>query len=59
MKDSPQDSICYNLDLDALCNRKQFAEEVKFLHSMVNMGCKLDATTYNIMIYVAWEPRAI
>lgn len=59
MKDCPQDSICYNLVLNALCNRKQFAEATEFLRSMVNMGCKLDATTYNIMIRAACETGRI
>jgi len=59
MKDCPQDSICYNLVLSALFNRKEFAEATKFLRSMVNMGCKPDATTYNMMIYAACETGRI
>jgi len=59
MKDSPQDSVCYNLVLTALCRRKKFAlcdskkleEAAQFLKSMVDMGCKPEANTYNTMIH--------
>lgn len=53
MKDSPQDSLCYNLVLSALCDRKKFEEVTQFHQSMVERGCKPDAHTYNIMIRAA------
>jgi len=46
----PQDPICYNLVFSALCHKKQFQKATRFFESMVNMGCKPDADTYNIMI---------
>jgi len=52
-KDFPQDPICYNLVLSALCHKEQFQEATRFLQTMVNMGCKPDANTYNIMICAA------
>jgi len=52
-KDFPQDLICYNLVLSALCHKEQFQEATRFLQTMVNMGCKPDANTYNIMICAA------
>jgi len=59
MKDSPQDSICYNLVLTVLCDKKQFAEATKLLQSMVNTGCTLNAYTYNIMIRAACKAGKI
>jgi pentatricopeptide repeat protein len=59
MKDYPQDSFCYNTVLKELCNRKQFAEATEWLQSMVNMGCKLDAFTYDIMIRAACKTGGI
>jgi len=53
MKDSPQDSFCYNLVLSALCNRRKFGEATQFQQIMVDRGCKPDAHTYNIMIRAA------
>lgn len=50
MKDSPQDSICYNLVLSALFNMKKFEKATQFLQRMVDMGCKPEAYTYNTMI---------
>lgn len=49
----PQDPICYNLVLSALCRKEQFEEASRFLQSMVNMGYKPDAITYNILICAA------
>lgn len=53
LKDSPPDPICFHIVLSALCNGKQFAEAVEFLWRMVNVGCKQDAITYDIMIRAA------
>lgn len=59
MKDCPQDSICYNLVLSALCNKKLFAKATKFFQGMVNMGHKPDAIAYDMMICAACETGRI
>ena len=47
----PKDSFYQNVVLNALCNRSQFVEATKWFKSMVNLGCKLDAYTYDIIIH--------
>ncbi|XP_057856837.2 pentatricopeptide repeat-containing protein At3g56030, mitochondrial isoform X1 [Cryptomeria japonica] len=51
----PPDSVCYITALRKVCYRKRFAEASQLLESMVRdvSACKLDAVTYDLLIYAA------